>query len=407
MRVAVIGGGASGLITAYLLHKKYEVHVFEKENILGGNVRTLNRNVKCSGLDKGVYIENGVLGFNQFYYPNFHRLMTYLDVELITKYPSIALYHDQKFYPSNPRSLFNYKVFTQLITNPDYISSLLKLNRVKNRFLFEASENKKEILGDVLPNNELFKKYIKSLMMLSFSTPYENTEDLPAELCIPFITALKHGAWSFVKGGVYKYLEVILSKFSGTVYTGDGIDEVTRGSKIKMKLKSGKELYFDKVIFATTPGQISRILKDAEKKEKDSLNVWEDRRFHTTAHTDFQFYKPYLKTSKTPMDFFHNYHNEEKGYNTYMNNGYEINSDSSFSFSYQMEQKINLSHILDQQNHIVPVYNIRSWNTRKQIHQLNGYRNTYYVGAYLGNGLHEGAVTSALAVSKLLGGQIL
>jgi predicted NAD/FAD-binding protein len=34
----------------------------------------------------------------------------------------------------------------------------------------------------------------------------------------------------------------------------------------------------------------------------------------------------------------------------------------------------------------------------------NGENHTFHVGAWLGDGLQEGAITSALTVSKLLGG---
>ena len=47
MKIAIIGGGASGMVTAYLLNKKgHNVTVFEKQPILGGHIRTLNKNVK-------------------------------------------------------------------------------------------------------------------------------------------------------------------------------------------------------------------------------------------------------------------------------------------------------------------------------------------------------------------------
>ena len=47
MRIAIIGGGSAGLVTAHLLDGVHEVTLFEREPILGGHVRTLNRNVAC------------------------------------------------------------------------------------------------------------------------------------------------------------------------------------------------------------------------------------------------------------------------------------------------------------------------------------------------------------------------
>jgi uncharacterized protein len=47
MRIAVLGGGASGMVTDYLLDKQgHHVTVFERQPILGGHIRTLNKNVQ-------------------------------------------------------------------------------------------------------------------------------------------------------------------------------------------------------------------------------------------------------------------------------------------------------------------------------------------------------------------------
>ena len=43
-RIAIIGSGISGLYAAYLLHKDYEITLYEKENYLGGHTRTLTIN---------------------------------------------------------------------------------------------------------------------------------------------------------------------------------------------------------------------------------------------------------------------------------------------------------------------------------------------------------------------------
>ena len=40
MKIAIIGTGISGLTAAYLLNKKHEVTVFEKNNYIGGHTHT-------------------------------------------------------------------------------------------------------------------------------------------------------------------------------------------------------------------------------------------------------------------------------------------------------------------------------------------------------------------------------
>jgi uncharacterized protein len=82
MKIAVIGGGASGMVTAYLLDKQgHQVTVLEQQPILGGHIRTLNKNVKPSHSGCPEVLESGVLEFPTAF-SDFIRLMQELDVEL-------------------------------------------------------------------------------------------------------------------------------------------------------------------------------------------------------------------------------------------------------------------------------------------------------------------------------------
>ena len=66
MKVAIIGGGAAGMSCAYLLDKKHDVTVFEKQPMLGGNIRTLNKNVDLDNgkLQKDLFIDTKNYTFN-------------------------------------------------------------------------------------------------------------------------------------------------------------------------------------------------------------------------------------------------------------------------------------------------------------------------------------------------------
>ena len=82
MKIAIIGGGASGMATAYLLDKEgHRVTVFERQPILGGHIRTLNKNVQPNQADCDQVLESGVLEFPTEFH-NFMALMKELDVEL-------------------------------------------------------------------------------------------------------------------------------------------------------------------------------------------------------------------------------------------------------------------------------------------------------------------------------------
>jgi predicted NAD/FAD-binding protein len=59
--------------------------------------------------------------------------------------------------------------------------------------------------------------------------------------------------------------------------------------------------------------------------------------------------------------------------------------------------------ILHQQEHHTPLYTVASFQSRDEIVSTNGENHTYHAGAYLGDGLHEGAIASAMQVAKLIG----
>ncbi len=80
MKIAIIGGGAAGMTTAYLLDGVHDVTVFEKQPILGGNIRTLNKNVTDVELPPNIIIDNGVIEFQRDHFVNFHKLMHKLGV---------------------------------------------------------------------------------------------------------------------------------------------------------------------------------------------------------------------------------------------------------------------------------------------------------------------------------------
>lgn len=69
MRVAVVGGGVSGLISAYVVAEAgAEVVLYEKEDYLGGHARTVT--IDGTSLDLGFMVFNRV---SLFFFPfNLH-----------------------------------------------------------------------------------------------------------------------------------------------------------------------------------------------------------------------------------------------------------------------------------------------------------------------------------------------
>ena len=76
VRIAVVGSGISGLLTAYLLHPEHEVTLFETEERVGGHTCTVD--VAAGG--RTFAVDTGFIVFNEKTYPNFVRLLKTLGV---------------------------------------------------------------------------------------------------------------------------------------------------------------------------------------------------------------------------------------------------------------------------------------------------------------------------------------
>ena len=208
----------------------------------------------------------------------------------------------------------------------------------------------------------------------------------------------------YVKDGVYSYFENILKSFSGKIFVNSAIKKVERHPDfILLHFADGQTGVYDKVIFATTPEQTLNLLVHPTAAEKRRFSPWKTNRITTIAHTDTAVYQNNQNQAFSFVDFFYNSGTKIKeGYNSYMNDVYRIANGKSYFMAYNVSDRIDPKKILNIQRHTTPFYSVDALRYRHEIRETNGQHHTYHVGAYLGNGLHEGAVNSALEVYGLL-----
>ncbi|MGB3291865.1 MAG: FAD-dependent oxidoreductase [Phormidesmis sp.] len=406
MKIAIIGGGASGMVSAYLLDRQgHSVTVYEWQSTLGGHIRTLNQNIQAQ-TDCPERLEAGVLEFSAKF-TNFLALMKELAVPLErVEVGSGLFFKDGRHFLSparigrNFQGMQKWREFLQLeILYAQSLGLWLKTHRARLEDLTGQP------LSKYFSSESDHTIWLKLLTMYSYSMPYETIDNFPAALAIPSLRRYIFGDWYRIKGGVYSYIEKILSKFSGEVCLGTTITSVRRSDEAVQIEGKGRNVplfaeQFDKVVFATPPDQVLSLLADARPDEVRRFQAWKPNYITTILHSDRALYKPYNIVRGAEFDFFQT--DTGWGYNAYLNQVCGITAEQSYSLAFNLEKAISPEKIIHKQQHHTPFYDADSFRYRNEVIAANGENQTYHVGAYLSDGLHEGAVTSAMAVAEAI-----
>ena len=126
-KIAVIGSGIAGISSSYLLSSKYDVHLFEKNNYLGGHTRT----IKVS-TDNNLSIDTGFIVFNDRNYPDLIKFFDHLGVQTINSDMSFAVSdvdYNIEYGGKNLKSLF---AQYRNIFNINYLQSLICMSCYNN-----------------------------------------------------------------------------------------------------------------------------------------------------------------------------------------------------------------------------------------------------------------------------------
>lgn len=413
MKIGVIGAGIAGLGAAWLLSKKHKVTLFEANSYLGGHANTVDLKISNSS----VAVDLGFVVYNEKNYPNFSKLLSYLEVH--TKKTSMS------FSFSNPSQNIEYSStlpwgpFVQPfnIFNKEYLYFLFEVKKFYQyaKSIMKSNLSDAVTIEDVLTKGNFSKFYTFNhlLPMASsiWSLPINDILAFQAGSFLKFyqdhglLQFFRRPQWRMISNGSRNYVSNLLKQFSGKVRLSESVIEIKRKNNLIIVHTNTSKNYFDHVVLALHPNDILKIISDISEEEKRVISLFEYKKNSAYVHTDPKF-MPKRKRAWSSWNYNSGYDNDiykDVPVTYWVNLLQKINCRENIFITLNPNQKIYKDYIIYETSYEHPVFNTKTVQARKHIESIQGTKNTWFCGAWMGFGFHEDGLVSGLNVAKKFG----
>lgn len=415
-KIAIVGSGISGLTSAYLLDKDYDVTVFEKNDYVGGHTATID--ITHNGRDYA--IDTGFIVFNDRTYPNFNKLLSQLGINRKPTEMSFSVHNRNSGFEYNGHGINSLFAQRVNIFRPVFwklIYEIIKFNRLCKTLYHSDDIAPKETLGNFLNKNGFSsffaEHYILPMGAAIWSSSLEEMTSFELRFFIRFF--YNHGLlnitdrpqWYVVPGGSRSYVEALLKRLKKPIQTGADISSVSRDERgVTVNFASGEKQAFDEVIFACHSDEAIALLEEPSKLEQEILGGIPYSRNQVVLHTDISLL-PKRKLAWASWNYMLDGNATRPACVTYdMNILMGIESDDTFCVTLNQTDSIDKQKIIRSFVYHHPVLNADSVASQQRRDEINGKNHTHFVGAYWYNGFHEDGVKSAVTVAERFGASL-
>ena len=410
-RVAVIGGGISGMGAAHMLGKTHHVTLFEAETRLGGHART-----RIAGKNSDQPVDTGFIVFNYANYPYLSALFEQLNVPVVKSNMSFGASFDGgrlEYALTSLDALFAQRKNAMSPSFLRMVRDIFYFNKNALRVAQDESLTIREFLAELGTGSWFRDHYLLPFSGAIWSTPIEKIMDFPAYAMVRFFenhallnTTGQH-QWYTVQGGSVEYvrrLEAALNDMGVVTRTGSAIQSVRRqAGKVFVRVWGGEEEVFDHVIFATHSDDSLRLLADARPDERAALGKIAYQSNEIVLHADESIMPKNRKTWASWVYCEDKAAASERIDLTYwMNSLQPIPNDDPHFVTLNTKRTIREELIYDTVTLRHPVYDLDALSAQKDVAAFNGTENTWFCGAWMKNGFHEDGLSSAVDVVRAL-----
>jgi len=420
-RIAVIGAGISGLAAAHTLRDAAAVTLFEASDYFGGHAHTATIELARSPVDATRVahgVDTGFLVYNDRTYPHLIRLFSDLGVETAESDMSFSVQAtrddgrplewsgnnlDTVF--AQRRNLFDARFLGML-------RDLLRFNRLTTRIAEAGTEGElAQPLGEFLDANRFgaaFRDwYFLPMMGCIWSCSTTQMLAFPVATMIRFchnhglIQIANRPQWRTVRGGSRNYVEKIVAGLPDK-RLNTPVRRITRTENgVLLATDAGSER-FDHVVLATHSDQSLAMLGDASPAESAVLGAIRYQPNHAVLHTDAAVL-PRHRSAWAAWNYERAAVGERESGRVCLH--YLLNKlqplpwEQPVVVSLNPVREIQRSQVMAEYDYDHPVLDLAAIRAQAEVPALQGQRNTWFAGAWMGYGFHEDGLKAGLAAA--------
>ncbi len=412
LKIAIVGSGISGLSAAWLLSKSHLVTVYEKNNYLGGHSNT--QDIKTKYENVNISVDTGFIVFNQYNYKNLNSFFNLLDVKTHETDMSFSVSVNNGSFEYGGASIGSLFAQKTNILKKDFWIMLLEIVKFYSNAELDKSKYGKSTISDYLKKMKYSDFFIKNHLLPMaasiWSAPINEIKQFPFSNFVEFfknhglLNLFNRPKWRTVVNGSREYVKKIISKSKFKIKISEKVKKVIRlNKKIRIISEFGDDI-FDHIIFACHSDQSLKILDKPTQSEKLNLLKIRYKENIVWLHSD-QELMPRRRKIWSSWNYMNNIENKTSSLSVtyWMNNLQNLETRDEIFVTLNPIIKPKIEKVYKKLIYSHPLYDSNTISGQMGLLDIQGNNNTWYCGAYLGNGFHEDGIKSGLWVAESLG----
>ena len=292
-RVAVLGGGLSGLTAAFLLSRRHDVTLVEAEPHLGGGARTHT----VPGPTGPLRLDLGAVAHPERTPPLLRRLLAELDLPTTSHAMSVGVRDEASGVEwAHGAGLRGVVARPRQLLRRDYVQMLAAARRFHDlaRTVLAATDDRDETAyGELLKTTGLppaaTRWYAVPLVACGWPQGGGDPRGYPARHVVRFLD--HHGLlavddpprWLTLTGGSGALVDALAARV-GAVRTGQPVTGVRRHESGVEVTVGGRAERYDRVVVALPADLALAVLEDPSPKEREVLGAFRSSQVETVLH---------------------------------------------------------------------------------------------------------------------------